>query len=187
MPDEQKHIENLRKKREATKRASKDKRDALTANLKAAEREQIAAIDKKIRRAESSLRGKARRDDKARNFLIGAALRIDAAHNPHLKQWLADDFPAHLIRDRERALFDLEPLPPATEPIPGFSPAQLPDNTWGARFNGDPAKLPAKLVGRRIRIKAKSSGNIWDGTVTEIIKKADGNVLFRYADKADPA
>ena len=57
MPDPQKRIENLRKKRAAAKSASKDKLANLKANLKAAEREQLAAIDKKIRGAESQLRG----------------------------------------------------------------------------------------------------------------------------------
>ena len=187
MPDPQKRIENLRKKRADAKLASKDKLANLKANLKAAEREQLDAIDRKLRSAESQLRGQARRDDTRRKILIGAAVLSAAPHKPQFKKWLAGDFPALLIRDRDRALFGLEPLPPAAEPIPGFSPATLPDHTWGAKFNRDAAKLPAKLVGRRIRIQAKSSGNTWDGTVTETIKKADGRVLFRYADKADPA
>ena len=95
---------------------------------------------------------------------------------------------AETPRAADRELLGRAPLPsPNSEPIPGFCPAQLPDQTWGARFEGDPAALPAELVGLRIRIKAKSSGNTWDGTVTETINKDDGSVLFRYADKADPA
>lgn len=87
-------------------------------------------------------------------------------------------------RAAERELPGRAPLPsPDTEPIPGFCPAQLPDQSWGARFEGDPAALPAELVGIRVRIKAKSSGNAWDGTVTETIHKDDGSVLYRYADK----
>ena len=186
MADTQKRIDELRQKRDATKRQAKDKIAGLKANVKAAEREQLAAIDRKLRRAESRLRGQARRDDTRRKILIGAALLSEAPHNPQFKKWLTGDFHSHLIRDRDRTLFDLAPLAPAAEPIPGFSPAILPDKNWGAKFNDDDAKLPAKLVGRRIRIRAKSSGNTWDGTVTEIIHKNDGSVLYRYADKGDP-
>lgn len=91
-------------------------------------------------------------------------------------------------RSAHRKLPGRAPLPsPDTEPIPGFRPATLPDGTWGVKFEGDPAALPAKLVGRRIRIKPKSSENTWDGTVTETIIKDDGSVLYRYADKTDPS
>ncbi len=44
-----------------------------------------------------------------------------------------------------------------------------------------PCSSPAEFVGQRIRIKAKSSGNAWDGTVTEPVIKADGSVLYRYS------
>ena len=91
-------------------------------------------------------------------------------------------------RSAERKLPGRAPLPsPDTEPITGFRPATLPDGTWGVRFEGDPAALPAKLVGLRIRIKPKSSENTWDGTITETIIKDDGSVLYRYADKTDPS
>ena len=187
MPDPQKRIESLRKKRAAAKRASKDKLAALKANLKAAEREQLAAIDRKLRRAESSLRGQARRDDTRRKILIGAALRIDAAHNPHLKQWLEGDFPAHLIRDRDRSLFGLEPLAPAAmEPIPGFKPKTLPDQTWGARFVGDTSSLPHVLVGRRI-IVTRTGGDSWTATVLEVVERSPRRILVRRTDPPDSA
>ena len=185
MPDPQKRIENLRKKRAATKRASKDKLANLKANLKAAEREQLAAIDRKLRRAESRLRGQARRDDTRRKILIGAALRIDANHNPHLNQWLAGEFPAHLIRVRDRALFGLDPLPPAAmEPIPGFKPKTLPDQTWGARFVGDTSSLPAELVGRQI-IVTRSGGDSWTATVLEVVERTPRRILVRRTDPPD--
>ena len=187
MPDPQKRIENLRKKRAAAKRASKDKLASLKANLKAAERERLAAIDKKIRGAESRLRGQARRDDTRRKILIGAALRIDAAHNPHLNQWLAGDFLAHLRRDRDRALFGLEPLASAAmEPIPGFKPMSLPDQTWGARFVGDTSSLPAELVGRRI-IVTRSGRDSWTATVLEVVERTPRRILVRRTDPPDSA
>ena len=187
MTDPQKRIENLREKRDAAKRASKDKLDATKANLKAAEREQLAAIDKKIRGAESSLRGQARRDDTRRKILIGAALRIDANHKPHLKQWLEGDFPAHLIRNRDRSLFGLEPLASAAiEPIPGFKPKTLPDQSWGARFTGDPSSLPAELVGRRILV-TRGAGDSWTATVLEVVERTPRRLLVRRTDPPDSA
>ena len=187
MPDPQKRIESLRKKRAAAKRASKDKLANLKDKHKAAEREQLAAIDKKIRGAESQLRGQARRDDTRRKILIGAALRIDANHNPHLKQWLEGDFPAHLIRDRDRSLFGLEPLAPAAmEPIPGFKPKTLPDQTWGARFTGDTSSLPAELVGRRILV-TRSGGDSWTATVLEVVERTPRRLLVRRTDPPNSA
>ena len=184
MPDPQKRIENLRKKRAAAKSASKDKLANLKANLKAAEREQLAAIDKKIRGAESQLRGQARRDDTRRKILIGAAVLSAAPHKPQFKQWLDDDFPALLIRDRDRALFGLEPLPPAAEPIPGFKPKTLPDQTWGARFVGDTSSLPHVLVGRRI-IVTRSGGDSWTATVLEVVERSPRRLLVRRTDPPD--
>ena len=187
MPDPQKRIENLRKKRAATKRASKDKLANLKANLKAAEREQLDAIDKKIRGAESQLRGQARRDDTRRKILIGAAVLSAAPHKPQFKKWLEGDFPALLIRDRDRALFGLEPLPPAAfEPIPGFKPKTLPDQTWGARFVGDTSSLPHVLVGRRI-IVTRSGGDSWTATVLEVVERSPRRLLVRRTDPPDSA
>ena len=187
MPDPQKQIESLRKKRAATKRASKDKLANLKDKLKTAEREQLDAIDKKIRGAESQLRGQARRDDTRRKILIGAAVLSAAPHKPQFKQWLADDFPALLIRDRDRALFGLEPLPPAAaDPIPGFKPKTLPDQTWGARFVGDTSSLPAELVGRQI-IVTRSGGDSWTATVLEVVERSPRRLLVRRTDPPDSA
>ena len=186
MLDPQKRIENLRKKRAAAKRASKDKLAALKANLKDAEREQIKAIDRKLRRAESRLRGQARRDDTRRKILIGAAVLSAAPHKPQFKKWLADDLPALLIRDRDRALFGLDPLPPAAEPIPGFKPKTLPDQTWGARFEGDTSSLPSELVGRRI-IVTRAGRDSWIATVLEVVERTPRRLLVRRTDPPDSA
>ena len=183
MPDVQKRVKDLRQKRAATKRAAKDKLDALKANLKAAEREQLAAIDRKIRRAESRLRGQARRDDTRRKILIGAALLAEAPHNPQFKKWLAGKFSAHLRRDRDRALFGLDPSSDA-EPLPDFYPKTLPDQSWGAEFSGDTSSLPHVLVGRQIRVSPKR-GQPWTATVTKIIECDAERVLVRHSGKPE--
>lgn len=181
MPDQQKRIANLREKRAAAKRAAKDEIDALKAKVKNAEREQLAAIDKKIRNAESSLRGQARRDDKARKFLIGAALLSDAMSDPYLRKWLAGRFSAHLTRERERALFGLDPSSNDDQPLPDFSPKTLRDGSWGAEFTGDTSSLPLVLVGRRIRVSPKRV-MAWTATVTEVLKFDADHVLVRRSD-----
>lgn len=182
MADTQKRIDKLRQKRVDTKRQTKDKIASLKANVKAAEREQLAAIDRKLRRAESRLRGQARRDDTRRKILIGAALLSEAPYKPLFKKWLAGDFHSHLIRDRDRALFGLDPSSAGAEPLPGFYPTKLPDQTWGAEFTGDTSSLPHVLVGRQIRVSPKR-GKAWTATVTEVIECDADHVKVRRSDK----
>ena len=146
MADTQKRIDELRQKRDDTKRQAKAKIVSLKANVKAAEREQLAAIDRKLRRAESRLRGQARRDDTRRKILIGAAILNETTHNPQFKKWLAGDFSTYLTRDRDRHLFGLDPSADA-EPLPDFYPKTLPDGSWGAELIGDTSSLPHVLVG----------------------------------------
>ena len=183
MPDVQKQIDQLRQKRAATKRQAKDKIDALKANLKAAEREQLAAIDRKLRRAESRLRGQARRDDTRRKILIGAGLLTEARSDPVLRSWLAGKFSAHLTRHRDRALFGLDPNSDA-EPLAGFKPKTLPDQSWGAEFSDDTSSLPLVLVGRQIRVSPRS-GPAWTASVTEIIACDAERVLVRHSGRPE--
>ena len=182
MADTQKRVEQLRQKRDETKRQAKAKIAALKATVKDVERQQLDAIDRKLRRAESRLRGQARRDDTRRKILIGAALLSEATHNPHFKKWLAGDFSAYLTRDRDRALFDLDPSSADAKPLPGFYPTKLPDASWGAEFTGDISSLPHVLVGRQIRVTPKR-GKAWTATVTEVIECDADHVKVRRSDK----
>ena len=182
MADTQKQIAQLRQKRADTKRQAKDRITALKAAVKDAERQQLDAIDRKLRRAESRLRGQARRDDTRRKILIGAALLAEAPHNPQFKKWLAGKFPAHLRRDRDRALFGLDPSSANAEPLPDFYPKTLPDQSWGAEFSGDTSSLPLVLVGRQIRVSPKR-GQPWTATVIDVIECDAERVLVRHSGK----
>ncbi|MDE0164753.1 MAG: hypothetical protein OXL36_06635 [Bryobacterales bacterium] len=182
MADTQKRIDELRQKRVDTKRHAKDKIAALKATVKDVERQQLDAIDRKLRRAESRLRGQARRDDTRRKILIGAALLSEATHNPQFKKWLAGDFSAYLTRDRDRALFGLDPSSAEVEPLPDFYPKTLPDGSWGAEFTGDTSSLPHVLVGRQIRVTPKSV-EAWTATVTEVIECDADHVKVRHSGK----
>lgn len=144
-------------------------------------------VNEDLRRVRSRLSKRERKRRTRRLILYGTWVQRNIKVDALLKARVTADLDTETPRAADRHLLGLDPLPsPDSEPIPGFSPAKLPDGSWGARFDGDPAKLPAKIVGRRIRIRAKSSGNTWEGTVTESVKLADGRVLFRYADKGEP-
>ena len=143
-------------------------------------------LNEDLRKVRNRLSKRERKQRTRRLILYGAWVQRNIKIDAQLKARVRGDLDKVTPRAADRKLLGLAPLPsPDTEPIPGFCPAKLPDQTWGARFEDDPAALPAELVGLRIRIKAKSSGNTWDGTVTETINKADGSILYRYADKAD--
>jgi len=183
MADTQKQIDKLRQKRVDTKRQSKARIAALKATVKDAERQQLDAIDRKLRRAESRLRGQARRDDTRRKILAGAALFAEAPHNPLFKQWLAGDFSAYLTRDRDRALFGLDPSSANAEPIPGWHPYLIKKpSDWGAEFTGDTSSLPHVLVGRQIRVSPKR-GMPWTATVTDVLVCDAAHVKVRHSGK----
>lgn len=183
MADTQKQIDQLRQKRVDTKLATKDKLAALKATVKDVERQQLDAIDRKLRRAESRLRGQDRRDDTRRKILIGAALLAEASHNPQFKKWLAGDFSAYLTRDRDRALFGLDPRSANAEPLPGWHPYLIKKpSDWGAEFNGDTSSLPHVLVGRRIRVIPKR-GKPWTATVIEVLECDADHVKVRHSGK----
>lgn len=81
-------------------------------------REKDKAIGKKLRREYGVRLAKARKDDARQKILIGAMV-LD-----RVKQGLQDEgelkrlLDAFLVRDRERALFGLPPLPPPPAPHP---------------------------------------------------------------------
>ena len=137
MTDAEKQVAELRKKRDDLKKA-----------LKAAERRRIGAIERRLRRAESRLRGQARRDDTRRLILRGrlSERKLEQASltDPNARARNRDELDAFLTRDRDRALFDLPGLVGPSEhdsPLPGWNPKKLPDGSWGAAFSGDTAAL----------------------------------------------
>lgn len=100
MPDAKIQLDDLRRKRDQAKAGARQKRD----RLKDAERAQVASIDRRIRRAESKLRGQARRDDTRWKILLGALLESKAAENPKTRDWMLKGLAGYLTKDRDREL-----------------------------------------------------------------------------------
>ena len=175
MTDAEKQVAELRKKRDDLKKA-----------LKAAERRRIGAIERRLRRAESRLRGQARRDDTRRLILRGrlSERKLEQASltDPNARARNRDELDAFLTRDRDRALFDLPGLVGPSEhdsPLPGWNPKKLPDGSWGAAFSGDTAALPDELVGLPITVTPRN-GKSWTATVIEVIERTDHCVHVRH-------
>ena len=182
MTDAEKQVAELRKKRDDLKKA-----------LKAAERRRIGAIERRLRRAESRLRGQARRDDTRRLILRGrlSERKLEQASltDPNARARNRDELDAFLTRDRDRALFDLpglvgpskpsEPPGERDSPLPGWNPKKLPDGSWGAAFSGDTAALPDELVGLPITVTPRN-GKSWTATVIEVIERTDRRVHVRH-------
>ena len=174
MTDAEKQVAELRKKRDVLKKA-----------LKAAERRRIGAIERRLRRAESRLRGQARRDDTRRLILRGrlSERKLEQASltDPNARARNQDELDTFLTRDRDRALFDLPGLVGPSEhdsPLPGWHPKKLPDGSWGAAFTGDTAALP-ELVGLPITVTPRN-GKSWTATVIEVIERTDHRVHVRH-------
>ena len=108
MPDPQSQLDALRDQRDRAKRSAAEKRD----RIKEAERRQVGAIDRRIRRAEARLRGEARRRDTRRKILAGAWVLSEAERSPAARDKLRRGLDAFLDKDRDRELFE---LPPAEE------------------------------------------------------------------------
>ena len=77
-----------------------------------------ARINNELRRVRARIAACRRKLDTRRKLLIGAALLADAETDPRLNKWLAQEFPSHLTRDRDRALFDPPPLGKSGKPAP---------------------------------------------------------------------
>ena len=105
MPDPKAQLDSLREKRAGVKLAAKQKRD----RAKAAERDQVRAIDRRIRRAESRLRGEDRRRDTRRKILAGAWVLAEAERSPAARDKLRRGLDGFLDKDRDRELFELAP------------------------------------------------------------------------------
>ena len=108
-------IAELRQKIDKTKQSAAEKRAATKKDvveklkaLKTAERQQVAAIDRRICRAESRLRGQQRRDAARRKFLMGAWALDESERDPGFRTDLMKGLDAFLTRPQDRALFDFE-------------------------------------------------------------------------------
>ncbi len=88
--------------RDAAKTLAAEKRAALLET----ERSRVRAIDRRIRRAESKLRGQARRDDTRRKVLAGAWVLEQAALSEPAARKLRDGLRGFLDRSTDRRLFD---------------------------------------------------------------------------------
>ena len=98
-------LATLRKRRNTLKAAAAEKR----ARLKAAEQSQLRALNARILRAHSRVRSQARRDDTRRKILAGAWVLHEAGRSQAAAAKLRRDLDGFLERDRDRALFELEP------------------------------------------------------------------------------
>ena len=210
MPDAGKKIDDLRRKRNQTKQDAAAKRAAAKQKakqaaaktlkaLKAAERDQVEAIDRRIRRAEALLRGQARRDDTRCKVLVGAAEIAEAQTNPQRKRHLYVLLDKRLTRTDDRALcarlLDLPdlaapaepsaPLGSQDNPLPGWHPYKIPGtNQWGSEFKGDTSTLPDELVGLHILVTTKRQKS-WTVAVLEVLERDAGRILVR--DSGRPA
>ena len=73
---------------------------------------------------------------------------------------------------------DLATAPATAAPLPGWKPVRLPDDSWGARFQGDIRTLPEDLEGLTIAVRTRS-GDSWNATVTEVVERSPDRVLVR--------
>ena len=62
------------------------------------------------------------------------------------------------------------------DPLPGWTPAKVKGNVWGARFQGDTRTLPEDLEGLTIAVTARN-GDGWKATVTEVIERSSSRIL----------
>jgi hypothetical protein len=104
---------NGSKKLEAAKR----KAEEAIANLKKIEAEEKAKAAAKAAREAEEARKKATRQ----KFLLGALMLSEMEANAACRDNVMDRLSVYLVKDRDRALFDL----PAIEPAPVVSPAPI--------------------------------------------------------------
>ena len=75
---------------------------------------------------------------------------------------------------------DLAPPSPELPPLRGWTPARLPDGSWGARHSS-PEKLPDDLEGATIEIKTR--GGILIRTIVEVLEWTEDFVVVRDSGK----
>ena len=105
MADPARELATLRKRRDELKAAAAKKR----AKLQAAEKRRRDALNRRIRRAESRLRTRRRREDTRRKILAGAWVLEESGKSAAAAAKLRRGLDRFLSRDRDRALFELEP------------------------------------------------------------------------------
>ena len=165
-------------------------------------RKKKAVLTRQVRQAQARLNAHERRRRTRRLILMGTLLEHQVSQSEEALSGLLRDLDDFLKRDRDRELFDLPPLaevapvaaapPPAAslsrpaERLPalrGWSPARLPDGSWGARHSV-PGKLPADLEGATIEIKTRK-GDILIRTVVEVVERTADYVLVRDSGKPE--
>ena len=75
-------------------------------------REKKAAIEAQIARLNAAAAKEKRRLDTHKKILVGAVILAEAEHNPRVAEWLKDQLWRGLKQPRDRAIFDMPPLPP---------------------------------------------------------------------------
>ena len=152
-------IEKLRSKQgELEEKARESKK-----RIQALKRKKKAVLNRQVRQTQARLNAHERRRRTRRLILIGTLLEHQVSQSEEAQSRLRHDLDAFLKRDRDRELFELPPLaesvPVAAAPAPaaslgrpadrlpilqGWTPARLPDGSWGTRHSA-PGKLPADL------------------------------------------
>ena len=120
--------------------------------------------------------------------------RLRTEHQTNISAWVRTAIAQRLERDRTgrqvaaarrppaaRAPDPPQPAElPAAEPISGFRPCLLPDDTWGAHWRGDTSTLPPDLERRRIEVKT-GDGSRHVTTILEVVQREDDFVQVRDA------
>ena len=145
-------------------------------DLQAANRKRESQLLAKKRLLEGLERTRDRKRRTRKLILIGSVCEQDLnLPNSPLRERLD----RALDRDQDRALFDLPPRSvPDQAPLSGWTPAQITDGVWGARFQGDTRTLPDNLKGLTITVQARS-GKSWDATITEVVERSPNLILAR--------
>jgi len=173
--------------------------------IQALKRKKKAVLTRQVRQAQARLNAHERRRRTRRLILMGTLLEHQISQSEEARSGLLRDLNDFLKRDRDRELFDLPPLdqpqdaaadpaPPAALGRPadrlpllqGWTPARLPDGSWGSRYQGDLRKLPENLEGATIEIMTRR-GDSWLATVVEIIQKKADSILVRDSGKPSSA
>ena len=100
MPDPQSQLDALRSQRDAAKRSAAEKRAA----IRETERSRVRAIDRRIRRAESQLKGQARRDDTRWSILVGVWTRSRMEASTETREKVRRGLAGYLSRPQDREL-----------------------------------------------------------------------------------
>ena len=160
-------IEKLRKKQDDLEEKARASRQ----RIQALKRKKRQVLTRQVRRAQARLNTHERRRRTRRLILIGTLVEHQVNHSEEAQSRLRHDLDVFLKRERDRELFDLPPLadtdPASPAPAPsldrpvdslpplrGWTPASLPDGSWGARHSA-PRKLPDHLEGATIEIKTR--------------------------------